>query len=180
MTHYINFFHNKESFEMPPLTAEIIRDLLEYDKSTGIMIWKKPPKRHPRLLGREAGGPRSSGTKVYQKIVVFRKHYSRSRLAFLWVTGRWPSECIDHINGNSLDDRWLNLREATIMQNAWNHKKRKKKSPLPMGVRQNKYKKYVARISCNKKHISIGVFETPEEASNAYQEKRKELFNEYA
>jgi hypothetical protein len=36
------------------------------------------------------------------------------------MTGRHPKEEVDHRNGNSLDDRWSNLREATRYQNEAN------------------------------------------------------------
>jgi len=97
------------------------------------------------------------------------------------VHGKWPSDCIDHINGNSLDDRPENLRNATITQNAWNHFKRAKKQNLPMGVRINASSgKYAARIAYNKKLITIGTFKTAEEAHNAYINYKKELYGEYA
>jgi hypothetical protein len=98
----------------------------------------------------------------------------------MWMTGSWPKDMIDHIDGNSMNDAWCNLREADCVTNAWNHKKRQKKSPLPMGVRQAQSGKYVARISCNKKHITIGTFENPEIAHQAYCEARREYFGKFA
>jgi len=166
---------------MDTLTAEILREVFDYDEHTGVMTWKKSPANNSKLLGKEAGCPQANQYgKLYIKINVFKKRYLRSRLAFLWMTGHWPKECIDHINGDSLDDRWSNLREATVQQNNWNRKKRKKDLSLPMGVRKTPSNKYSSRISCNKNEIYLGVFNTLQEASNAYQEKRKELFNEYA
>jgi len=49
-----------------------------------------------------------------------------------------------------------------------------------MGVRVTHNGKYQARIAVNKKQIAIGTFDTPDLASQAYQQKRKEFFNEYA
>lgn len=40
--------------------------------------------------------------------------------------------------------------------------------------------RYQARIAYNKKMIHLGSFDTPEQASAIYQQKRKEYFGEYA
>lgn len=147
----------------------------------GSIVWRNPPCRHPRLVGTEAGSPHPSNSgKRYQRIKMNGKTLKRGWLIFLWCNGRWPSPLLDHIDGNSENDAVGNLREATQMQNAWNHKKRAKKSPLPMGVRLASSGRFVARISVNKRHETIGVFDTANEASAAYQSKRREYFDEYA
>jgi hypothetical protein len=46
-------------------------------------------------------------------------------------------------------------------------------------VRADRHGRYVARISCRKKHFHLGVFDSPEEAQSVYISKRKELFGEY-
>lgn len=159
---------------------ELVLDRLRLDPDTGRFYWRKPPKGHPRLQGAEAGSPRvNRREKSYWVIKINGTPWNRSRLVFLVLNGRWPEPCIDHINGDSLDDRPCNLREVTVTQNAWNHKGRRKLSPLPMGVRATKTG-FAARISHNKNHLSLGVFGTQEEASAAYVAKRKELFGEFS
>lgn len=84
---------------------------------------------------------------------------------------------IDHINGNGLDNRRENLRYATASQNAQN---RKGWGKLPKGVKLNKYSgKYEARFQMHKRYYHLGSFNTPEEASLAYQTKAKEYFGEF-
>jgi len=155
---------------------------ISVDPVAGRVYWIDATKHHAPLNGKEAGSPRknSRSGKIYWHVKVDSLPIKRSHLVFLFAHGRWPDLQIDHINGDSLDDRIANLREATITQNAWNHNTRRKSSSTPMGVRVTRSGKYQARIAVNKKQIAIGIFDTPEMASQAYQQKRKEFFNEYA
>lgn len=155
-----------------------INEKLTIDLQTGIFYWKNPPKFHSELIGKVAGNKQKTNNKSYWVIKINAKKYKRSRLVFLYLNKKFPNHCIDHINGDSLDDRPENLREVTVTQNAWNHKGRKKSTNLPMGIRFQS-NKYVARISCNKKSITIGKFDKLEDAHLAYINKRKELFGEY-
>jgi hypothetical protein len=158
---------------------EYINNNLTLDLKTGIFYWKTPPKFHSDLIGKIAGNKQKNlNNKFYWVIKINNKKYKRARLVFLYLNKRFPKNCIDHINGNSLDDRPENIREATVTQNAWNHKGRKKTSNLPMGIRFQSGK-YVARISCNKNQITIGKYENLEDAHKAYINKRKELFGDY-
>ncbi len=156
--------------------------IFTFDFERGRVFWKCPPKNHPRLVGSEAGSPRTAQSgKVYWHIKIGRKAYKRGRLIYLAATGRHDFECIDHINGDSEDDRLVNLREATITQNAWNHKGRARRIDLPMGVRRiARSGRYEARISYHKRQMHLGAFDTPEEAHAVYLAKRKELFREFA
>lgn len=88
---------------------------------------------------------------------------------------------IDHVNHNKLDNRSCNLREVTKSQNAMNSRAQKINKTGYKGVYFNKRdRKYRAQIKHNKKGICIGLYNTPEEAAEAYNKKAKELFGEYA
>jgi hypothetical protein len=164
----------------PPLTAERLRELLEYRPAEGVFVWRLPAHNQRDRVGTVAGydHPTSSG-KTYREIGLNGRAYKCSRLAWLYMTGEWPADQIDHINGNSLDDRWVNLREATPLQNARNIKSRKRNSDLPMGVRVVKGR-FQARTVVNKKIVHLGGFSTPEEASAEYQEARRRYYGEFA
>jgi hypothetical protein len=161
------------------ITIDHLSKRVKVDVVAGTVTWTDPTKYHPDLKNKDAGSIRSGG-KCYWVVKIDRKAIKRSHIVFLFATGRIPSHQIDHINGNSLDDRIENLREATHQQNSWNHKGRKKRSDTPMGVRRLHYGKYQSRIRCNGVTQCLGVFDTQEEASLAYQQKRKELFGEFA
>lgn len=165
----------------PGLVIEWMRESFDVFPIEGKLVWRAPPKNHQRLLNSEAGSfrPTKYG-KEYCHVKMNRRALKRGHLIFLWVWGRWPRPCLDHIDGNSRNDCIDNLREATIAQNAWNHKGRKKKSRLPMGVRKNPSGRYAARIAINKRSLSLGTFRTIKEAVAVYQKKRKEIFGEFA
>jgi hypothetical protein len=83
---------------------------------------------------------------------------------------------IDHINGNRLDNRRENLRVVTHIQNKQNLTKKSKSKYGYYGVSFDKdIKKWRASIYPENKHITIGYFESPEEAALAYNKKAEEL-----
>ena len=164
----------------PPLPIETIDERLSVDINAGKAYWVDATKYHNRLNGSEAGCPRKSGAgKLYWHIKINGAAYRRSAIVFAVANGYWPSLTIDHINGNSLDDRAINLREATITQNAWNHKGRSKSSGLPMGIRKLG-EKYQARIAVNKKTIYLGMHATAEAALSVYLQAGRTHFGEFA
>jgi len=88
---------------------------------------------------------------------------------------------IDHINGNGLDNRRVNLRVCTAAQNQQNSTKRAHCSSKFKGVALSKnQKKWTARICINGKKIWIGRYRSEFEAAEAYDKKAVELFGEFA
>lgn len=91
------------------------------------------------------------------------------------------TEFIDHINGNSLDNRRCNLRIATDAENCQNQKRSAKNTSGYKGVRYIDYKrKWVARINANRKHFFLGYFDTAEEAYEAYCKAAIKYHKEFA
>lgn len=164
----------------PPAMIALLEEHFIMLPEIGSIIWKNPPKNHSEKKWSIAGRKATTNGKTYIQIRLNGRSYIRSRLIFLWVNKRWPKDCIDHINGDSEDDRIVNLREATVQQNNWNHKARKKGSSLPMGVRKTKCGKYNARFAYNGQQIHIGNFHTPELAHLAYITHRRWYYGEFA
>lgn len=87
---------------------------------------------------------------------------------------------VDHINGNKLDNRKLNLRFCSRTQNCHNTKRHCNNRSGYKGVFKQR-SKWAAQIKIpNEKNIHIGTFETPELAAKAYNEKAKLIQGKFA
>lgn len=162
------------------MTAEItyteLVELLDYDHVTGIFTWRKSPHRRIKV-GAVAGTLRKDGRVA---IALKGTRYLAHRLAWLHCMQEWPSEMIDHINGNPTDNSIDNLREATGTENQRNRNKQSNNKAGYKGVSLNKAKnKYVAQIKLNGKQKHIGYFDTPELAYEAYEAAAKQHFKEF-
>jgi hypothetical protein len=147
------------------ITQQEVKDLFDYDPDTGVCTWK--------VLRYKAGPGEPIDERYRQKsgyIVIGIKGsaYNLHRLIWLWVKGEMPKNEIDHINGNIVDNRWLNLREVTRQENAFNRKTRSdKKCSSFIGV-MSRGKKWMAIIRVDGKRMSFGTYPTEEEAHQAY------------
>lgn len=92
-----------------------------------------------------------------------------------------PSKKVDHRNGDTLDDRRINLRQCTHAQNISNQKLQKSNKSGYKGVHFDKSRqKWMSYVTKDRKVYHLGRFSTPEEAAMAYNKKALELFGEYA
>lgn len=100
------------------------------------------------------------------------------------IMGALPGEVVDHINGNGLDNRRMNLRICTHAENVRNRRKHKGGSSRFKGVylayRGKKHNLWTARICIDGKLISLGQYRTEEEAARAYDMAAAPLFGEFA
>lgn len=96
------------------------------------------------------------------------------RLAWKMLTGDWPSNVIDHINGDCADNRACNLRATTQSTNGLNrHAPANNKSGF-VGVHQ-KRGRWVAKLVVGGKTKYLGTFSTPEEAYSRYMAAKQEV-----
>lgn len=146
-----------------------------FDYRDGKLFWRNDRGSNAKA-GQRAGGQRITG---YRAVFLCGKRYQEHRLIYLWHHGHMPKQ-IDHINMDKSDNRIENLRPADSSQNQANTKSRSNSSGY-RGVRLvPETGRWAARIYKDYKEIRIGTFDTPEEASAAYQERAKELFGEFA
>ena len=87
---------------------------------------------------------------------------------------------IDHINGNGLDNRRENLRQANTAQNCRNRGKISTKKNFKGVFEDPKSKQFIAKVKMNRKNYYLGRFDSEIEAALTYDAKVKELFGEFA
>lgn len=160
------------------LTADYLREVLNYDPETGLFHWRKHMSNR-RGAGEKAGCICSQSG--YNLIGIKGDVHKANRLAWLYVHGEWPDRLVDHINGNPGDDRIANLRLATHAQNLQNRGKQKNNKSGFKGVCWHvPSKKWHARIACNGKQHHLGLFATPEDAHRAYIVAAERFHGEFA
>lgn len=88
---------------------------------------------------------------------------------------------IDHINGNTLDNRKCNLRICTNAENVRSRKVRKDSSSGHRGVTFYKQtNRWVAYIGINYKKINLGYYDTMDEAVEARAKAVKKYHGDFA
>lgn len=148
----------------PNLTAQRLRELVHYDPSTGIFTRKVNFGKRFKA-GSEAGFV-AYGT-GYISLSINYTHYLGHRLAWLYMTGEWPLNQIDHIDRCRTNNCWGNLRAATNKQNSENTSQSKGSSGVRGVYFWKARNKWVARIQHHGKSISLGHHETLELATSA-------------
>lgn len=152
------------------LTHDRLREVLDYDPNTGIFVWKMRVAKCTKI-GAVAGCiEKRIG---YVTIGIDKNIYRAHKLAWFYMTGKWPIKFIDHINGVKSDNRFKNLREVFEDGNSQNVRKpnKRNKSGFLGVIRfQNKWR---ANITINKKTRRIGDYDTPEEAHQAYLDAKR-------
>ena len=153
---------------MNSLTQERLKELLAYDRKTGVFTWKV--RRLACTVGKVAGSEKGS----YRRIGIDNGMYYAHRLAWLYVYGAWPAATIDHRDGDRSNNKIKNLREATSAQNSQNRLQHKNNSSGFTGVVRSR-NEWQAQIMVGGKAQFLGRFKTPEDAHQAYLAAKTKL-----
>lgn len=163
------------------LTAEDFRALLNYDPNTGILTWKVD--RRKINAGDIAGSilNHHSGKKYIYVRVMYRLYYAH-RIAWAIHYGELPEGMLDHRDGDSTNNRIINLRIATSRQNQYNKKIHRNNTSGYKGVSFDKARNlWEARIMLpSGKQKFLGRFDTPELAHESYLKASSEIHGEFA
>jgi len=146
------------------LTKALVRELFDYNPETGQLI------RATTLKGIYKAGDIVSSLDVrgYLRTKIGGRSYKAHRLIWFWVHGEFPKKDLDHINHDKTDNRLVNLREVTAMENARNKPKSNRNKSGVTGVYWGKNdNRWRVFIGVDGKKVNLGNFVEFHEAVNA-------------
>ncbi len=155
------------------LTAERVRELLDYDPETGGLTWRTRPSNRVRI------GDKAGCVRLDRRITVRvdGAFYKAHRIAWLHFYGIWPRDQIDHRDGDPSNNCIRNLRDVNQPVNMQNLRKARIDSQTKLlGVCVDKKRRsFAAQIKVNGKRMHLGVFNTAAEAHAAYIQAKRRL-----
>lgn len=157
----------------------LLADLLRYDAESGFLYWR----HRPEWMFKDVRTYRAWNTTFADKLALHAlgnagyrrgKIYGADLLAHraIWavVHGAWPDGEIDHIDGDTLNNRLSNLRDVSRTLNGQNIRRSSRNTSGRSGVSFNKMQgKWVAYIKANGVFTFLGTHKTKEEAIAARQ-----------
>jgi hypothetical protein len=141
-----------------------IKEYIMYNAETGELSWKRSyrEKRKGEVIANKCRG--------YIRFSFMRKVYQGHRVAWLLQFGKWPDQVIDHIDGNTSNNRILNLRDVSLKENFQGFRKLSPRNKTGVtGVTWSEKKKcYTATKTMNGIPKFLGCFDSIGEAAEAY------------
>lgn len=108
---------------MTNITAAEWRLVLSYDAESGVLSWlpRDVKKASDKTWNaRFAGSPAGCRDARYGVVRYQGKNHLAHRVCWMLATGREPEGQIDHVNGDSFDNRLSNLRDVSPSENCRN------------------------------------------------------------
>jgi hypothetical protein len=152
-------------------------------------MWRERPRENfasknafatwnSRCAGAVAGCINKLG---YTQIYIGNIAYLAHRLAWLYMTGEWPKDKIDHRDLCRSNNIFSNIREASSSDNNRNMSTRSDNTSGYKGVYFSRARgKWIAQISAGGKPRNLGGFTTREDAAGAYSAAAMELHGAFA
>jgi len=164
-----------------PEILDALKLAVMFNADTGTFVWRE---RSAASFLERAGKKQSSAAAAFNKQFAgkpafaaetshgyrngsfLRHRFYAHQIAWFFHTGQWPTQNIDHINGDTTDNRPSNLRDVGQNINARNARKPITNTSGHVGVAPSgkKRKPWRAMIMVNKKGVPLGNFKTIEEA----------------
>ena len=164
------------------INQAVVKEILDYNPETGILTWKfredkwfwgSPGGQDAAWAAKKWNAKFAGKNLSKHRTSIFNVTYRLPHLIWLWMTGRWPNPAIDHKDGNDLNNRWNNLRQATSTINNRNRKRLNTNTTGVTGATLTKDGKFA--VYFNRKRV--GTYSTAEEANLA--RKQVELKHGY-
>ncbi|CAB4241039.1 HNH nuclease [uncultured Caudovirales phage] len=151
------------------MDATKLRKEVHYDPDTGVFtqIKKNPGIRQGATRG-------NVGPNGYLRTRLYGHDYYMHRLAWLYMTGEWPTE-VDHINRDKQDNRWCNLRDVQHSLNQLNHETARLDNKVGLRGVTKRWHRYRATVTIDGTTYSAGCYDTAEEAHAAYIAAKQSL-----
>lgn len=164
------------------IPIEDIRTLLTYDPETGVLTWKTRGREwfatkracstwNARYAGRAA--LTADNGVGYRVGSIANKQYLAHRVAWALHFGEWPN-VIDHVNGDTKDNRICNLRNTDNRGNSRNLRVSIRNTSGVMGVSRHQNGRWVAQLKSPGRSQYIGIFENKADAIAAREAALKE------
>lgn len=167
------------------MKIERVRELFDYDTATGVLRWRRRPTSdfnsarvcaiwNARWAGKEAGSFDKDG---YREVSVGDVALKAHRIAWAWMTGAWPTDDIDHKDGDKSNNRFDNLRDVPRSVNAENLRTARSDNMTGrLGVSLHKASGlYHSCIKAGGRKHSLGYFRDPDAAHAAYVTAKRRL-----
>ena len=158
------------------LTQYELKTQFTYDPATGLFTRVKIRDRYGNLSECNYVITGDNGSRGYKRVSINGERYLLHKLVFLYVAGIYPESDVDHIDGNTSNNSFDNLRNCGKVDNRKNLKLYKNNSSGIVGVHFRNGKWYAQMQSEGKKYFK-GYFDTIEEAVLA--RKELELLNNF-
>ena len=180
--------NNKLILNKETLTQELLKSMLFYNPDDGVFTWCERDVKwfktqrdcnawNTRYSNKEAGSLNKK--RMYITIHIFKKRYSCHHLAYFYMTGKWPKEDIDCIDGDYTNVRFNNIRECSRSDTRYKTIKPIGNNELIGAHFHKKTGKYTSAIKSNGKVTILGLFNTQEEAHQAYVEAKRQISPEF-
>lgn len=166
------------------LTPELLREVLNYNPETGILTWNRRDRKffkgyshyigwNKRFEGKEAFTSKNS--EGYKTGTLLGNCVKAHRICWVLAYGEWPYN-VDHINGDTSDNRLLNLRDVSRSINLKNQRMKNSNTSGRVGVYwHKKSQKWQAIVGSERKCFYLGLFDTKEDAIKAREKAEAKL-----